>query len=176
MQAASDRTCPDRSPVPGRREERAVLLEVKQPDDALPGQGRLLSAHGRQCPCGRGCLLPASARVRRCRWSASPVAASRPRVARSCGWSSRLSGSVQLDGKESCALSRRELREARRDMQMVFQDPFASLNPRMTADRSGRRTAAQFRHSHRARRCADRIAHAVRPGGTAALLPAPLSA
>ena len=41
------------------------------------------------------------------------------------------SGSVILDGKDVIAMSQRELREARVDMQMVFQDPFASLNPQM---------------------------------------------
>ena len=41
-------------------------------------------------------------------------------------------GSVRLLGRDLHALPPRELREARRDMQMVFQDPYASLNPRMT--------------------------------------------
>jgi peptide/nickel transport system ATP-binding protein/glutathione transport system ATP-binding protein len=39
------------------------------------------------------------------------------------------SGDVQLDGWDIRRLGRPELRRARRDMQMVFQDPFASLNP-----------------------------------------------
>ena len=39
------------------------------------------------------------------------------------------SGEVRLNGREIRSLGRAELREARRDMQMVFQDPFASLNP-----------------------------------------------
>ena len=41
------------------------------------------------------------------------------------------SGSVLLGGKDIIALDQNGLREARRDMQMVFQDPFASLNPQM---------------------------------------------
>ncbi|PTM58104.1 ABC transporter ATP-binding protein [Desmospora activa] len=41
-------------------------------------------------------------------------------------------GKVLFEGKDIAGLSRRELRVARRDMQMVFQDPFASLNPTMT--------------------------------------------
>jgi oligopeptide transport system ATP-binding protein len=40
------------------------------------------------------------------------------------------SGSVRFRGKELTDLSRRELRPLRREMQMIFQDPYASLNPR----------------------------------------------
>ncbi|ETX29254.1 ABC transporter ATP-binding protein [Roseivivax isoporae] len=42
-----------------------------------------------------------------------------------------LSGSVDLDGTDILALSPAALRRARQDMQMIFQDPFASLNPQM---------------------------------------------
>lgn len=41
-------------------------------------------------------------------------------------------GAVCLQGRDLAQLNRRELRSARRDMQAVFQDPLASLNPRMT--------------------------------------------
>ncbi len=41
-------------------------------------------------------------------------------------------GRVFFDGKELTELSSRELRRALRGMQMIFQDPDASLNPRMT--------------------------------------------
>lgn len=40
------------------------------------------------------------------------------------------SGSVRFDGRELTGLGRRELRQVRRRMQMVFQDPYSSLNPR----------------------------------------------
>ena len=40
-------------------------------------------------------------------------------------------GSVRLGGGELVGLAGRRLREARRHMQMIFQDPFASLNPRL---------------------------------------------
>jgi oligopeptide transport system ATP-binding protein len=41
-------------------------------------------------------------------------------------------GAVILEGKNLTAGSARELHTVRRDLQMVFQDPYASLNPRMT--------------------------------------------
>ncbi len=42
-----------------------------------------------------------------------------------------MSGEVWLDGKNIMDFGTEELRLARREMQMVFQDPFASLNPQM---------------------------------------------
>ncbi|WP_395640479.1 ABC transporter ATP-binding protein [Pseudolysinimonas sp.] len=45
------------------------------------------------------------------------------------------SGSVDFDGIELTSLPKRALRRLRRRMQMIFQDPFASLNPRMTIGR-----------------------------------------
>ena len=44
------------------------------------------------------------------------------------------SGSVQFDGKDLLALSTAEMRRERRNLQIVFQDPFSSLNPRMTVE------------------------------------------
>ena len=43
------------------------------------------------------------------------------------------SGSVVMNGVDQAKASRSELRRLRRHMQLIFQDPFASLNPRMTA-------------------------------------------
>ena len=41
------------------------------------------------------------------------------------------SGTIDLGGKDIMGLNPHDLREARLDMQMIFQDPFASLNPQM---------------------------------------------
>jgi oligopeptide/dipeptide ABC transporter ATP-binding protein len=41
------------------------------------------------------------------------------------------SGSVKYQGRELTTLSRKEMRPLRRDLQIVFQDPYASLNPRL---------------------------------------------
>jgi ABC-type oligopeptide transport system ATPase subunit len=43
------------------------------------------------------------------------------------------SGEVRFRGDDVLAFSRRRMREARRNMQIVFQDPYSSLNPRMRA-------------------------------------------
>ena len=43
-----------------------------------------------------------------------------------------VSGQIMIGGQDITALSKRELRKFRAQMQMVFQDPFASINPRMT--------------------------------------------
>jgi ABC-type oligopeptide transport system ATPase subunit len=43
------------------------------------------------------------------------------------------SGAVRFRGDDVLAFPRRRMREARRDMQIVFQDPYSSLNPRMRA-------------------------------------------
>ena len=44
-------------------------------------------------------------------------------------------GSVKLLGRDLHALPREDLRQARRDIQMVFQDPYGSLDPRQTVER-----------------------------------------
>lgn len=44
------------------------------------------------------------------------------------------SGSIVFDGRDITKLSQAKLRPIRREMQIVFQDPYASLNPRMRID------------------------------------------
>ncbi len=41
-------------------------------------------------------------------------------------------GKILFNGREITRFSRRQMRDVRREMQIVFQDPYASLNPRMT--------------------------------------------
>ncbi|PKR77215.1 peptide ABC transporter ATP-binding protein [Halalkalibacillus sediminis] len=41
-------------------------------------------------------------------------------------------GAIEFDGEDLLALSKKEMRTRRKDMQVIFQDPYASLNPRQT--------------------------------------------
>ena len=44
-------------------------------------------------------------------------------------------GSIKLNGRDITHLSKTEMRPVRKDMQIIFQDPYSSLNPRMSAGR-----------------------------------------
>jgi oligopeptide/dipeptide ABC transporter ATP-binding protein len=44
-------------------------------------------------------------------------------------------GEIIFEGQDLCELSESEMRERRAEMQMIFQDPYSSLNPRMTVKR-----------------------------------------
>lgn len=49
-----------------------------------------------------------------------------------CNLVDKTDGEITINGKSLSLLSKREMREIRKDIQMVFQDPYASLNPRMS--------------------------------------------
>ena len=51
-------------------------------------------------------------------------------------------GSVKFEGQELSTMTGNQLRQMRRKMQIIFQDPFASLNPRMTGRQHCQRAAA----------------------------------
>src|SRR2546426_12274621 len=44
------------------------------------------------------------------------------------------SGSIRFEGRDLLAAGHREMRRLRRDMQIIFQDPFGSLDPRMRVE------------------------------------------
>src|SRR4051812_43623497 len=44
-------------------------------------------------------------------------------------------GKIEFDNQDIRTLNKKEMRKARRNIQMVFQDPFASLNPRHTVEK-----------------------------------------
>jgi len=64
-------------------------------------------------------------------------------------------GTIMYRNKDISSLSQNEMKPLRKEMQIIFQDPFGSLNPRMTAGQSieeGLRTLASKGHHERKRR------------------------
>jgi peptide/nickel transport system ATP-binding protein len=45
-------------------------------------------------------------------------------------------GSIHFEGKNLCKISKSEMRDIRRDIQIIFQDPYSALNPRLTVGES----------------------------------------
>ena len=75
------------------------------------------------------------------------------------------SGKVTFDGKDILSMSERRFRPLRREMQMIFQDPFGSLNPRMTCGSIiGEALTIHFRDMSASER-RDRVAELLRQGG-----------
>jgi oligopeptide transport system ATP-binding protein len=72
-------------------------------------------------------------------------------------------GEVLFRGENVTAFSREQLRRARRDMQIVFQDPYASLNPRMRVRQIVCEPLAIHgnENRHRRRQCAVEVMRAV---------------
>ena len=111
--------------------------------------------------------------------SASPAAASRPWPGCSSGWSGRTPAPSRWPDATSRAVRGRARRALSRGMQMVFQDPYTSLDPRMQGarpDRPSRWSSTGPSPTGAARR--DRVAELLGPGQPGARddepLPAPV--
>ena len=74
------------------------------------------------------------------------------------------SGKIVLNGRDITHLSRRQMRDVRAEMQIVFQDPYASLNPRMTV-RDIISEPLRIRHAHRGKQARERIDELLRTVG-----------
>ena len=105
--------------------------------------------------CTRSTASRSRSRRARCSGSsASRAAASRRSRTASSGCSSRRRARSGCKGDDITHLSRRALRPLRQRMHIVFQDPYSSLNPRMTCGADRRRAAAPA--PSRARQALDR--------------------
>jgi oligopeptide/dipeptide ABC transporter ATP-binding protein len=73
-------------------------------------------------------------------------------------------GEILFEGRDVCKLDRKEMRSIRRDMQIVFQDPYASLDPRRTVEQIIAEPLDVFRISTKKER-KDRIAYLLQKVG-----------
>ena len=55
------------------------------------------------------------------------------------------SGEILFNGQDICRMNKKQLHDLRKDLQIIFQDPFSSLNPRMSIGGDHRGTAADSR-------------------------------
>jgi oligopeptide transport system ATP-binding protein len=78
------------------------------------------------------------------------------------------SGEVWFEGKSVTAAGRHELRAMARDMQIIFQDPYASLNPRMTVGAIVGEALTIHKLTRTAREYEDRIVQLLETVGLAA--------
>ncbi len=84
-------------------------------------------------------------------------------------------GSVKFEGQELTTLKGESLRKMRRKMQMVFQDPYASLNPRMSVGRIVAEPLVVHNIGNKKER-EERVAESAGTGGPQPLFCAPLPA
>ena len=152
-------SAPSRSPVTPLQPRRSPNRWRAMAEHAAPGSiagRRTSSVH---FPIGRAGFWGGERRLvhavdgvaststpaRRSGSSASRARARRRRAARSCGRIDPTAGAIAFQGEDITRSRGEQLRRLRRHMQLVFQDPYASLNPRMTRARDRRRAARRPR-------------------------------
>ena len=114
----------------GRSEERCC---DRRAGEALPAHaGHRVQADGRRGPGRRRRRPRPCAAARRSGWWASPAAASPRWPSCWCGLEEPTGGHDLYEGQDVVKMRGAQLRKLRREIQIIFQDPYASLNPRMT--------------------------------------------
>ena len=119
---------------PGRRRGAACMTAVLEADDAhqaFPGRARHVRRRSRRGARGRRHLLHHRRRQDARAWSASRAAARRRRRSSCSGWRTPTGGTIRFEGRDLGGLDAAGRRHYRKSVQAVFQDPYASLNPRM---------------------------------------------
>jgi peptide/nickel transport system ATP-binding protein len=82
----------------------------------------------------------------------------------------KTSGKIWFDGKDISDVTKPQLKELRRDMQMIFQDPFSSLNPRMSVSQLIAEPLLIYKETKNSNELAQRVGQLMDTVGLAARL------
>ena len=119
--------------VAGERNERRAILEVRDLAKVFPVRRGVVLRRTVGAGAGRRRrVVHACGAAARSAWSASRGPASRRWRRMLVGVERPTRGQVLVDGVDVTTMSRAARRELRRRVQIVFQDPYTSLNPRMS--------------------------------------------
>ena len=124
------------APADGYRDESAVrhdpLVEVQHLTKHFAGEAGRVRARARGSCTRSRTSRSRSTGARRSGSSASPGCGKSTTARLMVRLLDPTAGSIVFDGQEIARLTQKQLRPLRREMQIIFQDPYSSLNPRKT--------------------------------------------